>query len=358
MNSFDHIADILDLNMDINFNIIKGFSFKDSNLEESYRENYNTGSNFLISSLIVIIGNLATLSYIIFAYFEEVYLALFFTGFFFSLIVFLYTLYKKERKIYFYNSYIQIFIVSSFFLAKGFLLLFYFEKDESEKIEEMLRIIIYHFFSTAIFLLINIESKIFVYLLYFLKNLSLVISCQIIFKKNKFFYLEGVTSFCVFTIFFCIRLLWDYKIRILFAEKKKFEKLYCYAYDHLNGLNGFLINFKNKKSIFYGKKTKNYLDIIGKKKFFEYNSDLNEKDQTLLNRVSDNFLFEYFDIKNSICCEFFKKLKLFDFEKDFKNPNEEILQSEGDNSENQELREESFNQGKIKVFRKEFFLFF
>ena len=58
-------------------------------------------------------------------------------------------------------------------------------------------------------------------------------------------------------------------MRVLFGEKRKFEKLYSYTFDYLNGLNGFNINFQNKKTAFYGKKTLDFLEDLSKKKFIE-----------------------------------------------------------------------------------------
>jgi hypothetical protein len=315
---------ILQLNDEIDKNILKGISFKDKKLEKDFQEKNNSGIYFIVSNLVILLGHIATLPYILFAFYKLSYLILFFIGFIISLISAICAYKINRRKVYYLNSHLQIFLVY-FLVIKGFLLLFYYHNpNENDKIEEMIRIIIYHFVSTGIFLLINIESNIFIYLTYFLINSSLVICSQCIFTKNRFLVLEGLTSFCLFAIFFFIRREWDLKIRIIYGEKRKFEKLYIYVYDYINGLTGYNINFQNKKLAFYGVKSHNYLEFLAKENFIEKEEEIEKEEKfDVLKGLNPKSIKNYMqseDMENSLCSKFFKELNLYGFEKDSENP--------------------------------------
>jgi len=321
MKSVTNIENILNLNKEINTNIFKGISFEDKNLEENYTENVENGSNFCVSSLVILLGHISTVPYLFFAFYKLIYLIIFLAGFIISLISIIYTYNKNNRTTYNFNRNLQIFLVSNFFLVKGFILLGNYHDPKDDNIEEMLRIIIYHFVSTGIFLITNIESNFFIYLFYFLLNISLVISCQIIFATNRFLHLEGLTSFCLFIIFFLIRREWDHKMRIIFGEKRNFETLYFFVYEYLNGLNGFNINFQNKKLAFYGNKTFNYLDLLAKENYLKEEKKENEyipiKEDGL---DSIKYFIKTENMENSLCSNFLKELNFFEFEKINENP--------------------------------------
>lgn len=102
-------------------------------------------------------------------------------------------------------------------------------------------------------------------------------------------------------------------MRVLFGEKRKFEKLYSYTYDYLNELNGIHINFQNKNSAFYGKKTIDYLEDLAQKEFIEQEKN---KENLLIENINlgENFIYTQ-DMNNSLCSNFFKKLNFFKFKK-------------------------------------------
>jgi len=81
-------------------------------------------------------------------------------------------------------------------------------------------------------------------------NLSLIALCQIYIGKKHNFYLEGISSIVVNTLFYIFRKIWDYRIRITFSEKYKFENLFIYTSDFLHGLNGYHLNFSKDFSIY------------------------------------------------------------------------------------------------------------
>jgi len=137
-------------------------------------------------------------------------------------------------------------------------------------VEEMLRIIIYDFVSTNIYLITRLEANIFVSCFYFLLNLSLVIVGLIYSNKNRFYQLEGMTCFCVFVIFYALRKQWDYYLRLVFAEKSKFEKYFTYTMDYLDGLNGYNLNVQNNRKISYGLKIHDLMRKLITERFITY----------------------------------------------------------------------------------------
>lgn len=316
--SLNTISNLLKLDMEIKKPFIKKICFKDKELEELYQEkNQVSLINFFASNLIILLGHIATLPYLIFAFYRIVYLILFFIGFTLSLISLIFAFYKKDRKIYLINSHLQIFLVSNFLIVKGFIILGYYHNTQDDNIEEMLRVIIYHFVSTGIFLITNIESNILVYLFYFILNISLIITCELIFIKPRYLFLEGITAFCLFIILFLIRREWDFKLRLLFRQKLKYEKLYSHTYDYVNGLNGLNVSFSNKNLAFYGEKTFNYLNDMEAKefireKFEKKNEEIFDIRNLLKNREN---LYQTKDMENSLISEFFKNLRIFEFEK-------------------------------------------
>jgi len=121
-------------------------------------------------------------------------------------------------------------------------------------VEEMLRIIIYDFVSTNIFIVTRLEANILVSCFYFLLNLSLIILASLYSTKNRFYFLEAMTSLCVYVIFYVLRKQGDYNLRLSFAGKMKFEKYFLYTIDYLEGLNGYNLNVQNNRNISYGLK--------------------------------------------------------------------------------------------------------
>jgi hypothetical protein len=321
MKSANNIATILNLNTEIDNSIIKGTSFVDKELETLYQKSNFTTSNIknIVSNLIIFLGYIASFPYIFFAFYRLSYVILFVTGAVISSISLLIAMIKNDQKTIYINNRVQIFITSHTLLIKGFMLLGYYGDPINDNIEEMLRIVIYHFVSTGIYLITNIESDFFTYLFYFLENISLIIASHIMSTKNRFYHLEGLTSFCLFTIFYSIRRQWDYKLRVIFGEQQKFEKLFSYTIEYLDGLNGFNINFQNKNTVIFGEKIRDYFESLrengfisaeesgkNKEKKIDDNENLDSyKDLIKINKINDDYLTS----------NFMKKLLMYKFDK-------------------------------------------
>ena len=196
MNKANSMTSILKLNTEIDNSIINGTSFVNKDLEQLYQENSHTSSNYknIVSNIVIFLGYLATFPYIFFAFYKSVYIILFLIGAIISVISLSVALIKQDRRIYFYNNHIQIFVSTNALLIKGFILLGYFSDPINDNIEEMLRLIIYHFVSTGIYLITNIESNFYIYLFYFKLKL------ESIFKLINFFifaYNVKLANFCL-----------------------------------------------------------------------------------------------------------------------------------------------------------------
>jgi len=155
-------------------------------------------------------------------------------------------------------------------VVKGLILCFSYKNEQNDYVEEMLRIIIYDFVSTNIYLITRLEANIFVSCFYFLLNLSLIILGLIYSNKNRFYGLEGMTSLCVFVIFYALRKQWDYYLRLVFAEKSKFEKYFTYTMDYLEGLNGYNLNVQNNRKISYGLKIHDLIRKLITERYINY----------------------------------------------------------------------------------------
>jgi hypothetical protein len=349
MKSTNSISSILNLNTEIDNTIFKDTKFVNKELEKLYLENKNKFSKekIIVSNIVIFLGYIASTPYI-FTFYKLIYVFLFIVGITISLSSLLFALCKKNQKIFTFNNHLQIFILSHMLLIKGFILISLFNDPINDNIEEMLRIIIYHFVSTGIYLITLIESRFFIYLFYFLENLSLIIAYQIMSSKNRYFYLEALTSFCLFIIFFLIRKQWDFKLRVIFGEQQKFEKLFSYTFEYLEGLNGFNMNFQNKKSIFYGKKIKDHLETLQKNEFInKLINDPNSKSNSLSEIYNENqgnsinknkkenenekfdvnlienemVLFQFNDInRDCLTSNFMKNLYIYKFEEIYEHP--------------------------------------
>ena len=77
----------------------------------------------------------------------------------------------------------------------------------------------------------------------------------------------------------------------------KYEKLFLYTIEYIEGLNGFNMNFRNKTNIFYGKKTTNLLQSLKKENYLCSEGKLNDEES----KNNENILF----------IEFLKKLTFY-----------------------------------------------
>lgn len=291
MNSEKILNNILRLNFNIKNKFHQKTEFENKTLEEEFQDYlYNTSINKnLASNLVIFLGYLATILFIIIAFPKKIYFINCTTCFLLSVISLIISSIYKSKTVYFINDHIQIFLSSFEIICKGYFLCLMFNTIENDNVEELLRIIIYNFFSTNIFLITKLEANIFVSSFYFLLNFSLIVIGSVNSIINRNYFLEAFTSFCTFLIFYALRKQWDYRIRLNFAEKQKFEKYYFYTLDYLDGLNGFNINVQNCKMIFYGKKFNSLVSELVEDKFlYDLNSNPNGMLLQKNTKISEN----------------------------------------------------------------------
>ena len=256
MVSVSILEKLLKLNLKIKNKFLSKTEFEDIAIEEQYQQKIfeNSRNKTIVANLVVFLGYFATICYILFAFNKLVHIIICIICFILAVVSQIICNKYKSRQALFINNHIQIFLSAINMVNKGFILCLSFNTDHNDNVEEMLRIIIYDFVSTNIYLVTRLEANIFVYCCYFLLNLSLVIMGLIYSNKNRFYYLEGITSFCVFVIFYAFRKQMDYNQRVVYAEKSKFEKYFIYTMDYLEGLNGYNLNVQNNRNISYGLK--------------------------------------------------------------------------------------------------------
>jgi len=275
MDSEKILNNILRLNFNINDQFLIKTAFDDPVLEEKFQENLygTTYKKNLVSNLVIFLGYIATLIYILIAFNKTIYIMNCSICFLLAVISLFISSYLRSRTAILINDHIQIFLSSLNMISKGFILCLYFNTHENDNVEELLRIIIYDFISTNIYLITKIEANILISFFYFLLNFSLIILGFYYSNKNRFYFLEGFTSLCTFIIFYALRKQWDFKQRHSFAEKIKFEKYFFYTVDYLDGLNGYNLNVRNKSMIFYGTKINSLITKLIEEKFLlDYNA--------------------------------------------------------------------------------------
>lgn len=281
MNSEKILSNLLRFNCDIKTNFFTNTEFEDRELEEKYKDNYFKSAkyNILTSNLVIFLGYIATFLYIFYGFYHHIYAINCTVCFSLAVCLIILSNIFKTRKINNIINHAQVFISSANLISKGFILIFIISTPDNDHVEELLRIIIYDFFSTNIYMITILEANLKLSIFYFLLNLSVIILGSIKASENRFYLLEGFTSFCVFVIFYSLRKQWDYKLRLIFAEKNKFQKFYLYTLDYLDGLTGYSINVQNKKMIFYGKKVYSLIENLIANKYLNYENPIAEADQ-------------------------------------------------------------------------------
>ena len=273
------------------------------------------------------LGYLATLLYIFFAYYKLVHLIICLICFTLSIISLVISAYSLNPKIILLNNHIQIFLSSINLISKGIIISTFYNNPQNDNSDELLRVIIYEFVSTNIFIITKLEASVITSSFYFSLNLFMIILTHNSSHINHYYFLEGKTSFFVALIFYLLRKEWDYKLRKLFSEKYKFESFFLYTNDYLNGLNGYIISAKFNNKFFSNPKiydmiTKifannedlkndndNYKDLTvnpnSTKNLNDKSSDMNksnnDRNQDLINFFLKNLIFfEYYDKENII----------------------------------------------------------
>jgi len=379
MNSEKIMDKLLKINFKIKNKFFSRTKFEDSAIEEQYQENVlklTSEKQNTVSTLVVFLGYLATVTYIIIAFYKMIYIINCLFCFSLALLTLKLSNKYRSRKALFINNHIQVFLSGINIVSKGFILCFAFNTEQNDNVEEMLRIIIYDFFSTNIYLVTRLEANIFVSCFYFLINLSLVVLGLIYSSKNRFYYLEGLTSFCVFVIFYAFRKQWDYNLRLIFSEKSKFENYFNYTMNYLEGLNGFNLNVQNNCKISYGLKIHDLMRNLVVERFitdeeinnpatqphntmedrerrlaaFENNSYENTESKELLY----NLFFNEFDCfadkrsknENKIAIVFLKKLTFF---KNYEGQKETSKKEKNLNNNNKAQSQDERMQSKTEI---------
>ncbi len=275
MNSEIIITDLLDLNLDIEKNYLTRTVFLNKTLENHFQKNIykNSFKSNLVSNIIIISGFLASMMFILVSYYKIIHIAICTFLFSISLIILIISIISKNKKFQILNDNIQIFLSFLNLTLKLIIVLIYFNTEYNDNEMEIIRIIIYQALSKNFYMITKLEANIFIALFYMFFNFILIIISILFCKRNHYFYLEICINFCVFLIFYLLRKEWDIKLRNLFAEKYKFEALYLYTLDYLNGLNGFTLNIKNNLNIFSNDKINNLIQ----NNFFENNKEDNNK---------------------------------------------------------------------------------
>lgn len=220
----------------------------------------------LLINLVFILGYVVSLSYLIFAYFNPYLISVcIFFKFISCIVVYMsYTIKKndkpkKKKKLLFYLDHLLIFLSSLNLNIKVFIICFVYINENNDNSEELIRVIIYQFVSTNMYLIVKLEASIKLTLFYFAKDFIFVILAQVVSYKNHYYYLEGLTSFSTYFIFYIFRKIWDIKLRSNFVEKLKFRDFYYYVNDFVKGLNGYHFNLFDEKYISYNDKFSKFM---------------------------------------------------------------------------------------------------
>ena len=163
-----------------------------------------------------------------------------------------------------------------------------FNTKTNDNHSEILRIIIYEFVSTNIIILTKIESNFYINVFYFMFNFVSIIVSHIYSIENRNYFLEAMTSFFVSLIFYCMRKEWDYKLRLLFSKKFKYQRLFMYTNEFINGLNGYHMTIQNNNNIYINKKFSNFVYKFLKNEiqpFIESNKIFNPKN--ISNKINE-----------------------------------------------------------------------
>jgi len=238
----------INLNLEIEKKIFQNVQFKDKYIEEKFQQNQTENERIqkIFSDIVIFLGYIASLIYIFFAYFRIEIFCVCIICKIFSIISTVISYKTTKNKFFYYLSeHLNIFFLVLSLTLKCFIINFCYNTDTNDNESENLRIIIYHFVSTNLFLILKFEANIFNFIFYFNTSIIMIIISTLKSNKNHFYFLEALTSFLFSFIFWGFRKVYDYLLRVNFAEKYKFENFYKYTFDFINGLNIFHVNFKN-----------------------------------------------------------------------------------------------------------------
>jgi len=238
----------ISLNLEIETNFLKQVKFKENLIEEQFQEFHNDRNKIkkVLSDIVIIIGYVASIIYIIFAYYRIEFLLINLFCLLFSLIYSIFSykdLIPKEKiKIF---THLNTLLIALMLAIKCFIVCLDYNTIENDNEQEILRLICYYSFSINLFIVLKFESNMVIYLFYFGINIGMIIVSSIKSNKNHYYYLDGLMDFFISMIFWTFRKVYDYLVRKIFAEKYKFEKYFNYTIDFMQGLNSFYVNYEN-----------------------------------------------------------------------------------------------------------------
>jgi len=338
-NSYDkYIQNQISLNIEIEKKIFQEIRFKDPIIEQKFQENQKINNKIhkILSDIAIFLGYIASLVYIFFAYYRIEILIICIVCKMISIISTIIS-YRIKNNTIFYNftEHLNILSLVSSLSIKCFIVNFYHNTPQNDNEPENLRIIIYYFVSTNLFLCLKFPANCFFYLFYFGITVIMIIISTIKSNKNHFYFLEGLTSLLLSFIFWGFRKVYDYLLRINFAEKYKFENFYNYTFDFIFGLNSFHVNFHNDNINFIDPKFVDILFSIERDyKIFEGSSQIYDRNEpnninkTLENEKFINFNYNVSNLKiekfPNHLKEFTKLLIPFKDKYDNKNNNNNI----------------------------------
>lgn len=276
MNSEKILENIFCFNLEIQTGFFKKITFVDPKLELRYQveEGNLRRKNKIVSIVVILLGYFAFYFYIFFAFYRPIFLLTCTLCLILSTIFILLSCLTKINFFSLFNNFVQTFIFWVNFFTKAFLVCIYYNNEYYDNSHELLRIIIYEFITSNILLLINVESNLFISFFFFILNFMIIFIVNFYSKKNYNYFLEALTSFLLFLIFFLLRRLWDTKLRMHFSDKIKFIYFYKYTQDFINGMNGYAIYMRNNKEIYYNKKFLNLLTITSSIKIDDINTKM------------------------------------------------------------------------------------
>lgn len=243
---------LLEIETRIEKHIFKRTKFLDEELEKLFIKDqiqinklYDTFSDSLL-----ILGYLVGLLYVFFIFYKLIFIII--CVVFLGITAFIILIKRKisqqkyERLIKILNCW-QIFFMSFFLFLKTIIISMAYITVIDDYHFEILRVIIYHFTSTNIFLLIKLEACWKTSLFYLIMSQFSIGLADFKSGFKNYYFMDGITSIVISIIFYVLRKLWDIHIRMTFAEKYKFEVLFKYSNDFLVGLNGFHVIIKDQK---------------------------------------------------------------------------------------------------------------
>jgi len=315
---------LFNINLNLSNKIFSPVKFEDQKIESLYLEDEKERLTFnnLLTDTMIIVGYIASLLYIILASFKQSMLMMTIINLVISTFLIVISNVSQNQRLISLLSHLKIFLINLNLNLKAILISVLYNTTEDDNNEEIMRVIIYDYFSTNLFILVKLESHMLNYIFYYITNLITVIIAEIYSSKKHYYYLDAFTGFILFIIFYILRRKWDLQSRKLFSEKYKFEKLYHYSIDFINGLNGYHINLKNNDIIYMDNRFKELYDELDFKNTYklnegfnyESNSELNIKEIEINNsipgnnnkkknyinrKVLFNKKYEYFKIQNN-----------------------------------------------------------